>query len=512
MPTPIFRSAMRLKTLLPIAALGAALGGCSDLNLTNPNQQTTGTFWQNQNDALAGMNATYNSLQYIGTYGRWMAFALDGRSDIALSNSPWTDLANFNKFTFVSYDFDVNRDIWHDHYVAIFRANQVIDNVPGIASMDAATRARVVGEAKFVRALMYFNLENLYRNLPMPLSSKDPSASQMPMSTPAQVWAQIEKDLTEARAVLPATYTGANVGRATQGAADALLGKVYAQQKKWTQAAASLNNVITGNHYSLLSWAQWPTLFTTQGNNSPEGVFEVQMSSYDPDNGEVGLNIGKFCGPPQGRGPGGPGFGDCQPTRWLFDQYYDTTAAGAPDPRRDATIFSSISSNQNVFGTPFSVRYSDRLNDIFWKKWTLSDLKNDQQFDEPINFKVIRYADVLLLYAEAKNELNDQATALTYLNMVRNRAGVTPVASGLNQSQMRDAILHERVVELALEQQRWLDLRRHDMLSTQASLDVIRTHDPEFNFFQLNKSELLPIPQTEINTNPNARQNPGWGS
>ncbi|NUS98138.1 MAG: RagB/SusD family nutrient uptake outer membrane protein, partial [Gemmatimonadaceae bacterium] len=84
---------MRLKTLLPIAALGAALGGCSDLNLTNPNQQTTGTFWQNQNDALAGMNATYNSLQYIGTYGRWMAYALDGRSDIALSNIPWNDLA-----------------------------------------------------------------------------------------------------------------------------------------------------------------------------------------------------------------------------------------------------------------------------------------------------------------------------------------------------------------------------------------------------------------------------------
>lgn len=503
--------AMRFKRLIPLVAVGAALAGCADLNVTDPNRQTTGTFWQNQNDALAGMNATYNALQYIGSYGRWMAFAMDGRSDIALSNSPWTDLANFNKFSLVSYDLPFNYDIWHDHYVTIFRANQVIDHVPQIANMDATVRARVVGEAKFVRALMYSNLVNLYGSVPMPLTSLDPaSTTKMPMSTSAQVWAQIEKDLTEARAVLPATYPTSDVGRATQGSADALLGKVELQQRKWTEASAALTNVINGNHYSLVPMSQWKDLFTPVGNNGPEAVFEVQMSTYNPDNGEVGLNIGKFCGPPQGLGPGGPGFGDCQPTQWLLSQYSDTTAGGAVDPRRDLTIFHRNSSIQNVFGTPFAVRYSDRMNDIFWKKWTMSDYRDFQDFDEPINYKVIRYADVLLMAAEARNELNDQAGARTYLNMVRARAGVTPVAAGLSQLAMRDAILHERVVELALEQSRWLDLKRQNLLADAASLAVIKSHDAEFNFFTIGKSELLPIPQTEINTNPNARQNPNW--
>ena len=503
--------AMRLKKLVPLVVLGATLAGCADLNLTDPNQQTTGTFWQNQSDALAGMNATYNALQYIGDYGRWMAFALDGRSDIALSNSPWTDLANFNKFSLVSYDLPFNYDIWHDHYVTIFRANQVIDNVPKIGNMDATVRARVVGEAKFVRALMYSNLVNLYGKAPMPLTSLDPaSTTKMPMSSSAQLWTQIEKDLTDARAVLPATYGGSDVGRATQGAADALLGKVRLQQRKWADASTALNSVITGGHYSLVPMSQWKDLFTPVGNNGPEAVFEVQMSTYNPDAGEVGLNIGKFCGPPQGLGPGGPGFGDCQPTQWLLDQYTDTTAGGAVDPRRDLTIFHRNSTIQNVFGTPFSVRYSDRMNDIFWKKWTMSDYRDFQDFDEPINFKVIRYADVLLMAAEARNELNDIPGATTLLNQVRARAGVTPVAGGLSQAAMRAAILHERVVELALEQTRWLDLRRQNLISDAASLAVIKTHDLEFNFFTIGKSELLPIPQQEINTNPNATQNPGW--
>ena len=123
---------------------------------------------------------------------------------------------------------------------------------------------------------------------------------------------------------------------------------------------------------------------------------------------------------------------------------------------------------------------------------------------------MIRYADVLLMYAEARNELNDQAGARTALNLVRARATVTPVPAGLSQAAMRDAILHERVVELALEQTRWLDLKRQNLVSSPAALAAAKTRDAEFNFFTIGRSELLPIPQAEINNNPNARQNPGW--
>src|SRR5881628_2952669 len=148
---------MRLRRLLPSALLGATLAGCADLNLTDPNEPSTATFWRTAGDAVAGVNAAYNALQNNGTYGRWLVFATDLRSDIGIIQSPWTDLSNFTKFTFTSYDFEVNREIWQHHYEAIFRANQVIARVPGIR-MDAALRDRIVGEAKFIRALMYFNL------------------------------------------------------------------------------------------------------------------------------------------------------------------------------------------------------------------------------------------------------------------------------------------------------------------------------------------------------------------
>ena len=121
---------MRLNKLFGALAIGVAMAGCTnDINVTNPNSPSSQSFWKTQNDAIAGVNATYQSLLYLGTFLRWQGFSYDIRSDIGFSPSPWTDLANFNKFTFASYDFDINRDTWNDTYLGIFRANQVIDNV-----------------------------------------------------------------------------------------------------------------------------------------------------------------------------------------------------------------------------------------------------------------------------------------------------------------------------------------------------------------------------------------------
>src|SRR6058998_991821 len=165
---------MRLLRPLPSVLLGATLAGCANLDLTDPNEPSTATFWRTAGDAVAGVNAVYNALQNNGTYGRWLVFATDLRSDIGMILSPWTDLSNFTKFTFTSYDFEVNREIWQHHYEAIFRANQVIARVPGIR-MDAALRDRIVGEAKFIRALMYFNLVTLYGNVPLTTTPPTPT-------------------------------------------------------------------------------------------------------------------------------------------------------------------------------------------------------------------------------------------------------------------------------------------------------------------------------------------------
>ncbi len=500
---------MRLKLRIPVFVIGMSALACADLTLTDPNRQTTRDFWRTQADALAGLTATYNGLQRIGTFGRWAVFAFDIRSDIGLSESPWGELANFNKFRLSNYDFEINRDLWRHHYETIFRANQVIGMVPGV-QMDAALKARIIAEAKFIRALLYTNLANLYGNVPLQLDAADPSAR--PATVPeAQVWAQVEIDLRDARAVLPVTYSAADRGRPTRGAADALLGRALLQQRKWAEARTTLLNVV--NAEAAAGYALVPNYgdnFTAAGNNNAEGVFEVQMSNFQPDLNQVGLNIGKFVGPRD------VGFNDGEPTQWYFDQFFIDSTATLPrrhDPRADATFFWNRP-GEMVFGETYETRYGAGNTEIFWKKWT-AHYKTFQDFDEPINYRVIRYADVLLMLAEAENESNaagGAAIAKPYVDRVRARVQLAALgpAAVASQAAMRDAILRERLLELGLEQSRWLDLRRHRLMDTQAEIDLLETHDPEFQFFELNKSELLPIPQREINTNPNARQNPNW--
>lgn len=494
---------MRFNRLFGAVAIGVALAGCNnDINVTNPNQPSSQSFWTTQADAVAGVNATYQSLLYLGTFLRWQGFSYDIRSDIGFSPSPWTDLANFNKFTFASYDFDVNRDTWNDTYLGIFRANQVIDNVPSI-DMDATMRDRIVGEAKFLRGLYYFHLMTLYGgNIPMPLNASSPTA-RLASAGASVVWAQIEKDLGDAITALPTSYSGTDIGRATSGAAQGLLGKVLLQQRKWSEAAAQLLPVIQSGHYSLVS--SYASNFTAAGKNNAESLFEVQMG--DPalasSQGVYGLNMAKMIG------PCGPSYCDGRPTRWYFNQFFpDTTNRAVYDSRLDATIFWNNAAGEDVYGTPFTTRYGLSSTELYFKKYG-EYWMTDQQWDASINFKVLRYADILLMYAEALNEQGNPATAKPFVDLVRARAGLGGLANGLTQAETRDAILHERLVEFGMESQRWLDLERQDLL-TSAYLPTLQAHDAEFQFFTPGKSELLPIPQNEINLNPNVTQNPGW--
>jgi starch-binding outer membrane protein, SusD/RagB family len=492
---------MSLRRILPPLLLGSALAGCTDLDLTNPNQPSTATFWQSGSDAIAGINATYNALHNNGTYGRWLVFATDLRSDVGRVVSPWTDLSNFTKFTFTSYDFEVNREIWQHHYQAIFRANQVIDEVPDIAAMDATLRNRVVAEAKFIRGLLYFNLVNLFGgNIPL-VAGVPTAADRAASSTAAAVYAQIEKDLTEAAPALPAAYTGSDVGRATNGAALAMLGKARLQQRKWVEASQALQQVIASDRYRLI--ANYADNFTNRNENNSESVFEVQFGDNTfLSQGMRGLNLAKLVG------PCGPGFCDGRPTRWYFDQFRTSLQAdGQPDPRLDATMFYNRP-GMVVYNRSFQDRYGNDPNlrdEIFFKKYGDYYLANtDQDWDSGINFRVIRYADVLLMQAEALNEQGNTAAAAPFVNQVRARVNLPALAGGLSQAQMRDAILRERMFELGLEGQRLFDLTRHGQLTA-----ALVSRDPEFTSFAAGR-ELLPIPQTEINLNPNVRQNTGY--
>jgi hypothetical protein len=509
---------MRLRRFLPsllactVLGTGTLTSACANLDVTNPNQPSTGTFWQSQADALQGINATYNGLLNNGTYGRWLGFAYDIRSDEGRSPSPWADLSNFNKFTLGDYDFEVNRELFIHHYQAIFRANQVIANVPNIA-MDATLRSRIVGEGKFIRALLYFNLENLFGNIPLVTEPSGPQ-DQPSTATPAAVYAQIEKDLTDAAAALPTSYTGGDVGRATKGAALALLGKVQLQQLKYAGAVASLAQVVAIPGYDLMT--NYADNFTALAENNKESVFEVQFGDRSLlASGVRGLNIAKMIG------PCGPGFCDGRPTKWFFDQFFlESTTTGGVDPRLDATIFYNKPGGMDVYGQSYVQRYGAGATEMYFKKYGEYYIPGDQDWDAAINYRVIRFADVLLMYAEALNGANRTPEAYAFVNRVRARVNLAPLPAGLTQAQMRDRILHERLLEFGLEGQRWMDLRRYNLLSAVVKADAgtpactpepyVAGCDAEFSSFTVNKSELLPIPQTERNLNPNVAQNPNW--
>ncbi|HEX2080448.1 MAG TPA: RagB/SusD family nutrient uptake outer membrane protein [Longimicrobium sp.] len=481
-----------LRLLAPVL-LTALAGGCADLELTNPNEQTTETFWQTEQDALLGINAAYRGLQENGAYGRWLQFAYDMRSDIGHSRSPWGELANFTATVFTTYDFEVNRQIWNHHYGAILRANQVIDNVPGI-DMNAALRDRIVGEAKFIRALMYFNLVTLYGNVPLNL--KTSVASDRPAQVPPeQAWAQIEKDLNEAIAVLPATYGAGDVGRATRGAARALLGRAHLQQREWAAAAAAFQQVIASGQYSLV--ADYRSNFTEAGDNNAESIFEVQFGGPEVlASGSRGQNIVKLLGP---CAPNGPAFCDGDVTDWYASQFGETTTGGAADPRLDATIF--------FRGTAYTRPYSDYFGSAegrrFWIKYG-EFYKNGQDWDNPVNVKVMRLGGILLLHAEASLMAGQAGPALTSVNAVRQRAGLAPLGAVT-----LEVIEREQLRELGFENERWLFLARHGWLTDPARIAILAAHDPQFTGWKPTQA-LLPIPNTEVDLNPNVTQNPGW--
>lgn len=495
----------RFSTLALIGGLAAVLvfaPGCDSLEQTDPNNPTADTFWDNEESALLGINAAYHAFHLFGTYQRYTFMVWDQRSDLSFSTSPWADLSNLSKFTYASYDFEFNAGTWNDHYSGIFRANQVITYVPEIEEMDPALRDRIVGEAKFIRGLLYYNLTTLYGDVPMPLVLLAPEdrPEQVPQ---AQVWDQIEQDLADARQVLPRQYSGDDIGRATWGAATALLARTHLQQREWAQAAQYYKEVIDSGLYSLLP--NYADLFDDVDENSAESIFEIQ---YTDDSrlaqGVYGDWRSQQCGPPL------LGWGDCQPTEWFFQQFFEErTVDGELDPRLNATIFWNDPDGSEVYGRTYEEVYGADATTPYWKKY-VEYYNTGSRLDAPINQLVIRYGMVLLHYAEALTELGRQSEAYPYIDQVRQRANLAPLSEtqpGLSQAEMREQVEHEQILEMGGENVRFQYILRHNLYETE--LQTLIDHDPEWRFFQPGR-ELLPIPQTEVDLNPNVQQNPGW--
>jgi len=502
----------------------SALAGCEKkLALVNPNVPTVTSFWKTSDDAVQGVNAAYGSLLLDGTYMRFAPILLDVRGDDVRSNSPWTAISNVGKFNLGTADGSGYGWTFANLYEGISRANQVLDNVPAI-DMDGALKNRILGEASFLRGLYFFHLVNFFGSVPLPLhSAQSPSGFFIPQSSEADGWKQVISDLKKAADALPVSYPSADLGRATKGAAMAYLGKAYLFNKDFSDAATAFKAVMDLGVYGLV--ANYKDNFTEANENNKESIFEVQFSreAGGTDLGWQGIpssGWGKTSARAITFGPRSFGFTDVQPTFSVLNEFrQEATVDGKIDPRLLSTIFYNDTIDTHLPSTPlyqttFQARYGANpgdFNDIFCRKYENGDGNRADEFDwrSGINERVMRYADVLLMYAECLNEANQTAQAYPYIQMVRSRVNLPDLAvvrPGMTQSQMRDQLAHERLLEFCLEGHRFDDIRRWGWLQDPAKLALLKSRDPEFNSYQPGR-EYLPIPLSEIDNNPGLKQN-----
>ena len=517
-----------MKKIIILFVAAIALEGCQkSLNIVNPDAVTTQQFWKTANDAQLGVNAIYSTFHREGL-SRWNFFATMIRADEGWSKSgDPTITSNYDQFVVSDYNYgSVYNSLWGDNYFGINRANQVLDNVPNI-SMDATLKAQYLGEARFLRALFYYQLAIFFGNVPIQLKSSAP-ADKPVTSTQAQVFTQVEQDCIAAAASLPTSYTGNSVGRATKGSANALLAKAYMQQKNYQAALAPLQSVVQSGVYSLMPNYQDNFLTTTPNNQ--ESVFEFGNAlnpndTHDDDtdqgakdNLNYGSSLPPFFAPPQ------LGFTDGEARRWPVAEFLkEKTTSGGRDPRLAVTLLFDSADVRGpnftlIYGQTFASRYgtSNVSNDNFVWFAKLLDYNNGtapapgnfEIFHSPNDYRFIRYADVLLMYAECLNATGATTNAYQYVDMVRKRAGLASLSAvmpGLSQAQFLAQLKHERITELTGEGHRWDDLARWGDLTP-----ALASRDAGFKNFVVGKNEFFPIPQREIDVNPNLKQNPGY--
>lgn len=492
---------------------------CEDaLDVSNPNTIPTEQFWNTAADAKLGVNAVYGNFYRVGSYKRMVYFNYDARSDEGTSTSPAVNMRNWMKFMITNYNLQWGTTTWHDHYEGIYRANQVIANVPAI-EMDESLKNQYLGEAKFLRALYYFNLTSFWGNVALQLTPST-TTDHPPYATQQQVWGQIEKDLKEALPGLPGAYPDAEKGRVTKGAAYALLAKTYMQQHRWAEAKDALHWLVEGEgkqYYGLVP--DYQDNFTHLNENNIESVFEVQYSDQNVGGAAVdgpGSSVGNERA--QFFAPRGTGWSDANATRFVVDELSkEKTITGQRDPRLPVTALFDFTDERGpnftmVYGKTFFERFKNS-KEVWFRKYQNDYHRSFEDYHSPINIRVIRFADVLLLYAECLNELGQTAQAYPYVDRVRQRANLASLEAtkpGMSKAAFLEQLKHERVCELAGESTRWNDLVRWGYLDDAAKVAEIAVHDPDFKNFVVGKHKFLPIPQSELDLNPNLVQNPNW--
>lgn len=459
-----------------------SLWSCSSLLDEMPeSQMTVPNFYHSAADAISAVNAAYDPLGNNGVYHFGTTTGLMVPSTIIYTTTErWRQ---FDLFTYGPEESEVIPPLYNRHYTGVMRSNAAIMHIAQI-DMDESLKQRLIGEARFLRALYYFNLVRLFGGVPLILTEYQPTDNPG-RNTVDEVYAQILTDLQEAEQVLLPIYTGSDLGRATKGAAQALQARVYLTRRDWPLAAAKAKEVIDSKIYAL--WDDYSQAFKEPANYGKENIFEVGFKSGlgDPTSGEGNI-LSYYTTPSNTSLPGSPVF---RPTIAFYESF------DAGDRRKDWGMYTSIT----LQGVTYE--FDPHIFKFTSEKYFAGE---ESGWDASINYPLIRYADVLLMYAEALNESQNGPTTEAYnaINAVRSRADIPPLPSGLSQVEFREAVYLERQHELYFEGEDWFDLVRTDrLISEHQKIGV--TVNPRYTLF--------PIPQREIDVaNGALPQNPGY--
>lgn len=461
---------------MAVGLVAIVFSSCNDfLTADLKGDYTSDNYYTSAESATMAVNAVYNSL-----YGSTLWIFGDVASDDAVKGGNAGDQADINAINDFSASSDngVLSTYWQASYETIARANNAINNISKM-NFDASLKARLIGEAKFLRAYSYFNLVNIFGRVPLKTSSDE---INVPLSETSAIYSRIETDLKDAIDALPASYS-ADKGRVTKGAVYALLAKTDLYQKKYSDCVANIEALEALKQYDLVK--QYANLFKSGAEDSVEVVFGLRFIN----NSEVSLgnNLNVWFSPAI---EGGYYFD--APTQSFVDAFTENTAAGVVDPRLDASIGRDGKPWFNK--TTFSSSWSEATGYLV-KKYNEDAVPGVAKAQSTVPYHIIRYADVLLMKAEALEELggSDNLTkAASAVNRVRARAGLA-ATTATTQAALRTVIRNERRKELGFEFHRFFDLMRWGREAAENALGAdLKWSEPRFYF---------PVPQAEIDAN-----------
>lgn len=463
-----------------------ALTSCQDILDKEPIATLdAGSFFQTEDDAVQALNAAYQPLLFSNTNNNFYWAFAEVTSDEAIPGGDGSrpGIVEMDAFTFTPRTEEFNT-FWKLQYAGITQCNLVLDNIAKI-DMAENRRNQITGQALFLRSYYYFLLTQVFGDVPLFTRVAPPDELKVAKTAKATVYAQIEADCERAAGLLPVQYPASDVGRATKGAAYALAAKTFLYEKNWEKVVEYVGKVKSLGIYSLVS--NYGNNFRENTQNNTESVWEIQHANLE-------LGVGNFLNQ-WWASKKFEGYGFAEVTENLVNAFE------ANDPRRKFTL---ASNNEDYFGLVYknsfsSTKYSPR-------KYLQAKDSVTQKADGDINYTAIRYAEVLLWEAEALVELNRPQDALAPLEQVRARARAQatdpatalPPVTTTDQQALREAVRHERQVELGFELHRYFDLVRWGIA---ASL---------LPGFQAGKHEVFPIPQTEIDLNPALLQNANY--